>query len=56
MLVMFLVAFVRIVIVVVVLDRTNGCITRMVRVAYVCGRSGAKAHEVLSTERNKHHK
>ena len=55
MLVMFVAALVRIVIVMVVFDHTNGGISRMVVVARVCRRSDATAHEVLSSERDEHH-
>lgn len=47
---------VRIVIIdMVVRDRTNRCICRIVMVANVYPRSGATAHQVLSSERNEHH-
>ncbi len=55
MLMIRLVALVRIVIDMVVLDRTNGCIRRMQMVAYVCRRSGATTHHKLNSERNEHH-
>ena len=52
---MLMVALVRTVIVMVVLDRTDRLVSRMVVVARVCRRSGATAHEVLSNECDEHH-
>ena len=49
------IALVCIVIVVIVFDRTNGFVSRMLVVARVRRRSGATAHHVLSSERDKHH-
>ena len=56
---MLVIAFVRIVIVIiimmVVLDRTDRLVSGMIVVTNVYRRSGATAHEVLSNERNEHH-
>ena len=52
---MLVVAFVCVVSVMVVLDRTNGFVSGMVVVARVRRRSGATAHEVLSNEGDEHH-
>ena len=55
---MLVIALVRIVIIImmmVVLDRTDRLVSGMIVVANVCRRSGATAHEVLSNERNEHH-
>ena len=49
------IALVCIVIVVIVFDRTNGFVSRMLVVARVRRRSSATAHEVLSSESNEHH-
>lgn len=51
----FVIALVRIVIVVVVFNCTNGFGSGMIVVARVRRRSGATAHHVLSSERNEHH-
>ena len=48
-------AFVCVVIVVVVLDRTDRFGDGIIVVARVRRRSGATAHQVLSSERNEHH-
>lgn len=55
---MLVIAFVRIVIIImmmVVLDRTDRLVSGMIVVTNVYRRSGATAHEVLSNERNEHH-
>jgi hypothetical protein len=39
----------------IVRDLTNRFVCRIAMVANVCPRSGAAAHQVLSSERNEHH-
>jgi hypothetical protein len=48
-------AFVCVVIVMVMFDRTDGFGGGMIVVARVRRRSGAAAHQVLGSERNEHH-
>ena len=49
------IVFVCVVIVMVVLNCTNGFGSGMIVVARVRRRSGAAAHQVLGSERNEHH-